>query len=76
MERENMQPAPHLMEVLVKSVLGYERYEKAGCVVFLEVEIDGTVREFCRLILPTATEIAALRTFIAAMPATPNRSAD
>ena len=53
------------MEVVVKKVLGYERDEKGGWAVLLEVEIGGTVQELCRLVFPTEAGIAALRKFIA-----------
>jgi hypothetical protein len=48
------------MEVVVKKVLGYDRDEKGGWTVLLEVEIGGTVQERCRLVFPTDAGIAAL----------------
>ncbi len=68
-------PAP-AMEVVVKKVLAYERDEKGRWALLLEVEIGGTVQEFCRLVFPTEAEIAAIRKFLADVPATPVPSAD
>ncbi len=59
------------MEVVVKKVLGYERDEKGGWAVLLEVEIGGTVQELCRLVFPTEGGIAALRKFIADVSTSP-----
>ena len=64
------------MEVVVKKVLGYERDEKGGWAVLLEVEIGGTVQELCRLVFPTEGEIAALRKFIADASTTPRLGAN
>jgi len=48
------------MELVVRRVVSWQR-DAQGCTVVLEVEVGGTVRETCRLVLPTDGDISALR---------------
>jgi hypothetical protein len=48
------------MEFVVRHIVGWQR-DAQGCTVVLEVEVGGTVRETCRLVLPTDGDISALR---------------
>jgi hypothetical protein len=48
------------MELVVRRVVSWQR-EAQGCTVILEVEVGGTVRETCRLVLPSDGEILEMR---------------
>ena len=51
------------MELVVRHILSWQR-DAQGCTVVLEVEVGGTVRETCRLVLPTEGDIVALQNIL------------
>jgi hypothetical protein len=48
------------MELVVRRIVSWQR-DAQGCTVILEVEVGGTVRETCRLVLPTDGDMSELR---------------
>jgi len=48
------------MELVVRHIVSWQR-DAQGCTVVLEVEVGGTVKETCRLVLPTDGDISKLR---------------
>lgn len=52
------------MELVVRQIVGWKR-DARGCTVVLEVEVGGTIKETCRLVLPTDGDISALRRILA-----------
>lgn len=57
-------PREVFMELVVRQILGWQRAAQ-GCTVVLEVEVGWTVRETCRLVLPTDDDISAMQRILA-----------
>jgi hypothetical protein len=48
------------MDIIFRKMLGWQR-SVAGCTLFLEVEIGGTIQGTCRLILPADADIETVQ---------------